>query len=126
MFCSIADDLKQLLQALFLLTLLTLAHTGYYLCLAQIILVDKIIIIIIMIILVDKIIIINIIMIIMIILVDKILFPCSMIFMMVAFRKLYTIHALVLTPKKSSIVNAFRAHSSYLSHPPQPTVVYFF
>ena len=50
-----------------------------------------------------------IIMIIMIILVDKILFPFSMIFMMVVFHKLYTIHALVVTPKKSSIVNAFRA-----------------
>ena len=101
------------MQALFLLSLLTLAHTGYYLCLAQIIMVDNIIItiitiIVIMIILVDKIIII-IIIIIMIILVDKILFPCSMIFMMVVFRKLFTILALVVTPKKSSIVNAFRA-----------------
>ena len=56
----IANDLKQCLQALFLLSLLTLTQTGFYLCLAQIILVDKIII--------------------MIILVDKILFPCSIIF----------------------------------------------
>ena len=88
------------MQALFLLTLLTLAHTGYYLCLAQIILVDKIIIITIIVIIV---------MIIIIIMVDKISFPYSMIFMVVAFRKLYTIHALVVTPKKSRIVNAFRA-----------------